>query len=666
MKLIAFIALATSLVTSLPAAEKKESYWPKEFVEAFATLPVQDGGRIKPMESFARFKLIPLHGRAKHILEEPESFWSRMRGDRGVKISATEWMLDVLVRPDIANDYPTFQVNNSAVLDQIGVKPHTNDDTGKVVRRDRYSYNELQPGRDRLAALREKYLKIDSKARTVVEQQIVDLGTNVSNYEGLTLLFKFAHMGLQLDPNDLNAEEVGADKKVSLSFLLENLDKIEVQTTPLQSAITTVDYYMRAGSIVALFPPVDPKSQEQWKTPGHVIQLAYRLNEASEEDRALALKRLKLMENFIAKATVPEERMTALEGLRAEIIPGAKVHNAYNDIQSEVKFYKWKNLLLGPWLFVLACIMVALSWLKPGSSFSNRVRKITFGWLMVPTLLLIFGITWRCLLKNRPPVTTLYETILFITAVGGILLIIIEAIRRNGLALAITPFICAGGLFLAMRYELVDGQDTMTPLVAVLDTNFWLSTHVTTVTMGYAAGLFAAAFSAVYIFARLTDPMKKRISRGFYKDITGMTYGIVCFGLLFSLVGTILGGIWANDSWGRFWGWDPKENGALMIVIMNLIILHGRVGGYLRELGIHLATVFGAIVVCYSWWGVNLLGAGLHSYGFTSGVKTALNSAYASLYTLIVIGCCVGLYERFVKRAMQQNAPAGVPAKVGS
>ncbi len=103
-----------------------------------------------------------------------------------------------------------------------------------------------------------------------------------------------------------------------------------------------------------------------------------------------------------------------------------------------------------------------------------------------------------------------------------------------------------------------------------------------------------------------------------------MTYGVVCFGLLFSFVGTMLGGVWANYSWGRFWGWDPKENGALMIVLWSLIILHARMGGYIRDFGLCVLSVIGAAIVAFSWWGVNLLGIGLHSYGFTSGIAKAL------------------------------------------
>ncbi len=117
-----------------------------------------------------------------------------------------------------------------------------------------------------------------------------------------------------------------------------------------------------------------------------------------------------------------------------------------------------------------------------------------------------------------------------------------------------------------------------------------------------------------------------------------MTYGMLAFGLLFSVVGTILGGIWANDSWGRFWGWDPKENGALMICLAQLAILHARLGGYLKTFGIAMATVVQGVVVAFSWWHVNHLGIGLHAYGFTQGVITTLTISYVVESLVLVAG----------------------------
>jgi len=153
----------------------------------------------------------------------------------------------------------------------------------------------------------------------------------------------------------------------------------------------------------------------------------------------------------------------------------------------------------------------------------------------------------------------------------------------------------------------------MEMMQAVLDSNFWLSTHVVTVTIGYSSTYVAGFIGLFYVFRGL---LSSSLTQNDQKELYRMAYGIVCFSLLFSFVGTILGGIWADQSWGRFWGWDPKENGALMIVLWNAIILHARLSGIIRIRGFMLCAIFGNILTSFSWFGVNILGVGLHSYGF--------------------------------------------------
>jgi ABC-type transport system involved in cytochrome c biogenesis permease subunit len=123
------------------------------------------------------------------------------------------------------------------------------------------------------------------------------------------------------------------------------------------------------------------------------------------------------------------------------------------------------------------------------------------------------------------------------------------------------------------------------------------------------------------------------------KSLAKMIYGIICFATLFSFVGTVLGGIWADQSWGRFWGWDPKENGALIIVLWNALVLHLRWGGMVRERGLVNCAIFGNIVTSWSWFGVNMLGIGLHSYGFMDAAFYWLLAFVASQLVLIGIGC---------------------------
>ena len=122
------------------------------------------------------------------------------------------------------------------------------------------------------------------------------------------------------------------------------------------------------------------------------------------------------------------------------------------------------------------------------------------------------------------------------------------------------------------------------------------------------------------------------------KVISTMIYGTVCFAIFFSFVGTVLGGLWADDSWGRFWGWDPKENGALLIVFWNALVLHARWGGMIKDRGLAVLVLGGNVVTTWSWFAVNQLGIGLHSYGFTEGVLMAVGVVFLCHFLLIGIG----------------------------
>ena len=173
--------------------------------------------------------------------------------------------------------------------------------------------------------------------------------------------------------------------------------------------------------------------------------------------------------------------------------------------------------------------------------------------------------------------------------------------------------------------------DTLEMMRAVLDSNFWLATHVVIITFGYSATFLSGFLAVIYLFRGI---FTKSLDKDTAKSLERMVYGIVCFAALFSLVGTILGGIWADQSWGRFWGWDPKENGALLIVIWNAIILHARWGGLARTRGIMALAIFGNIVTSWSWFGTNMLGVGLHSYGF-------MDEAFKALVVFVVINLLI-------------------------
>jgi cytochrome c-type biogenesis protein CcsB len=286
-------------------------------------------------------------------------------------------------------------------------------------------------------------------------------------------------------------------------------------------------------------------------------------------------------------------------------------------------------------------------------------------------------------LEARPPVTNLYSSAIFIGWGTMIFGLIIERIYRVGIGSLVGAL--AGFVTLLIAQNLAIGGDTMEMLRAVLDTNFWLATHVVVITLGYASTFFAGLLAILYIFLGLftrnltqklapvpeSDARARTKGRAqavktpqveLGKALSRMVYGVLCFATLFSFVGTVLGGIWADQSWGRFWGWDPKENGALLIVLWNALILHARWGGLVRDRGIMNLAVFGNIVTSFSWFGVNMLNIGLHSYGFMDAAFKWLMIFVVSQMAIIGLGLLpLRVWKSF--RVSKPTAPAPGPAK---
>jgi ABC-type transport system involved in cytochrome c biogenesis permease subunit len=241
-------------------------------------------------------------------------------------------------------------------------------------------------------------------------------------------------------------------------------------------------------------------------------------------------------------------------------------------------------------------------------------------------------------ISGRPPVTNLYSSAVFIGWGCVLVGLILERVYRVGLGNTVAAVAGAKSLIIAhllMTQAPADRGDTMAVLQAVLDTQFWLATHVVCVTMGYATTILAGWFGLVYVIRGLiTRDLTPELS----KDLARMTYGTICFAMLFSFFGTVLGGLWADDSWGRFWGWDPKENGALIIVLWNALVLHARWGGMVKERGLAVLAIGGNIVTAWSWFGTNELRVGLHSYGFTEGALLVLGLFVGSQLLAIAAG----------------------------
>jgi len=289
-------------------------------------------------------------------------------------------------------------------------------------------------------------------------------------------------------------------------------------------------------------------------------------------------------------------------------------------------------------LYVVVSILGCASWLVWSKPLGRAAYLVLFLCLLVHT----FGMISRIVISGRPPVTNLYSSAVFIAWGGVLLAAILEFFSRNMIATVTSA--AMGFTSLLIAHRLAGDGDTMRMMQAVLDTNFWLATHVVVITLGYAstflAGILAISYIVLGVFTRhLTAPAAGRAEEDAPAAVLPrMVYAILCFAMLFSFVGTVLGGIWADQSWGRFWGWDPKENGAVLIVIWNALILHARMAGFAKDRGLMLLAIFGNVVTSWSWFGTNMLGVGLHSYGFMESAAFWLLMFVGSQLGLIALG----------------------------
>ncbi len=280
-------------------------------------------------------------------------------------------------------------------------------------------------------------------------------------------------------------------------------------------------------------------------------------------------------------------------------------------------------------LYLFVFLISCFAWVT-----SPQMLNKTAFWLCLLTLIVhTWALGSRMYIQGRPPVTNLYSSAIFIGWGCVLGCLMLEGIYKNGIGNIVGSI--TGSLTLLIAQHLSAEGDTLEMMQAVLDTNFWLATHVTCVTLGYTATFMAGFLGIVYVFMGL---FTTTLTEARDKSLTQMIYGVVCFSMLFSFVGTVLGGIWADQSWGRFWGWDPKENGALLIVIWNALILHARWGGMAKNRGVALLAIGGNMITGWSWFGTNQLGVGLHAYGFNDQLAWGLTAFWISQLALIGLG----------------------------
>lgn len=307
-----------------------------------------------------------------------------------------------------------------------------------------------------------------------------------------------------------------------------------------------------------------------------------------------------------------------------------------NKIKLETHYNKWAPNIWA-WLFLLlAAVFFAVIMVSKDSRKIQKQKiysRLAWGFVGLGLLAMAYGMALRTLIMDRPPVTNMYETVIWVPFVTLICAIFIERIYKYTFVILSACLVSVFCLILSgLAPAVLDAR--LTPLEPVLRDNFWLITHVIMIVSSYGAFFLAFAIGDMMLLYYLKDEnkYKKEIKKG-----VNAIYRSVQVGIVLLAGGTILGGIWADYSWGRFWGWDPKETWAFIALMGYLALLHGRLSGWFKDFAMVIGSVLAFLIVIMAWYGVNfVLGAGLHSYGFGAGGVEYV-SAFAALHLGFVI-----------------------------
>jgi ABC-type transport system involved in cytochrome c biogenesis permease subunit len=562
------------------------------------------------MDSVARNSLLEI--REKQTLNtEPWKAWN----ESPKIIPATEWLANLMMNPAVADDWPTFRVDNPDLISLLKLPER---DAAKKSDGKHYSWNQIQPSLETLEKENDRVEKIESASRTAYENAISKL------HERLMIYAQLKNTIQPADAQDWPAELAAFEQAIPAGVAAAKAQQVgqEFDRTNLASFATDISRFQFMAN---LEPPLilPPNGAREWRRMGDALLDAPRPNGVPVDN---AVRDWAKLAGALA-ANQPENFNAALRDLRSQLVPAQSP--AMARARAEVFFNQMQPFYNAMVIYVLAGLLAVFSWFN----LSETLRRSAVWLVWLAFVIHTVGLVYRMVLEGRPPVTNLYSSAIFIGWGACLLGIILEKFHKNGIGLVVASGI--GFITLIIAHHLALEGDTMEMMRAVLDTNFWLATHVVAVTVGYASTFVAGFLALIYIVRGF---FTKTLDADTGKSLARMIYGIVCFATLFSFVGTVLGGIWADQSWGRFWGWDPKENGALIIVLWNALILHLRWGGIIRERGLVNCAIFGNVVTAWSWFGVNMMGIGLHSYGFTEAAFKWLVLFVASQLAFIAIG----------------------------
>lgn len=310
-------------------------------------------------------------------------------------------------------------------------------------------------------------------------------------------------------------------------------------------------------------------------------------------------------------------------------------------------FYHDLNAFGRAWMFYLAS-MVPLLLLQ---RLSRRWLTWTgFGLLGVGFALHTTGILLRWLIAGRAPVSDMYESLVFMSW-GTVMIGFLLELRYGGRFFALSAAIM--GFISLLLAEALPLDSAINPLVPVLAHTAWLSVHVMTIILSYSAFGLSMALGHVVLVVQLLRPGRTQA----LAYLSSLLYRTIQVGLVFLTAGIVFGAMWANESWGRYWGWDPKETWSLITFFVYLAIVHARFAGWLSQFGLALLSILGFLSVLMTYYGVNfVLASGLHSYGFSSGGLAGIGAYLVA--EAIVVAWAMLRYRSASLRATASRLPA--------
>ncbi len=530
-RLVIFIAAASALFSGINYAASADASVADSSALDFkqwGLVAIQDGGRRKPLDTFAKETLIRITGRSAYIDQS------------GRQWPPNDLVLSALLETHDWKNEPMVLISSGQLKEELAL-----DKTER-----RFSFAQLAGSAELQRLANEaQALKRAEKPLTRVQQEASGIS------DRLTL---FARL---IDGSALLIVPAATN-----------------ETDPWVDPSGWSKYYSEAQ-----FAPV--QTQLQALANAYVNGDAFSFSRAANQFR----------ENVrdLSPSIYPQERQLRLEYF-------------YNHFEA---FYR------AIWCYGIALVILIAAHLR------KRGRALRNVGVAVALLGLAFqaaGIIMRCMIAGRPPVTNMYESIIWVSfAVTFFGMIFFARYRALVYLLAALPVTLIA--LLLVHQMPIAMPSSIDPLVPVLRDNFWLTVHVLTITLSYAAFALAMGFGHILLWRYARNPAAARADAPMHFWL----YRVLQLGVLLLAAGTILGGVWANYSWGRFWGWDPKETWALIALLCYILALHGRLAGWWTQFGLAVASVVCFLAVLMAWYGVNfVLGKGLHSYGFGIGGET--------------------------------------------